>query len=161
LADEKAISITFAVQSGVNVTGDALRLRQVVVNLLDNAIKYTREGGEVHVHVATKSGMGILAVKDNGIGIPADELPHVFERFYRADKARNRATGGTGLGLSIVKAIASAHKGRVSLISTEGQGTTVSLEVPLDTTIAAEPPEISESVIHPRPQGFSPGIEIA
>ena len=131
LADEKSVSIKYVVEASVNVVGDRLRLRQVVVNLLDNAIKYTPDHGEVEVTVRAESRVAILAVRDNGIGIANDELPHIFDRFYRADKARTRATGGTGLGLSIVKAIAAAHDGRVLVKSNPKEGTVVWLELPL------------------------------
>ena len=131
MADEREISIRFAVNKGVCVNGDPLRLKQVLVNLLDNAIKYTPNGGWVEVGVRAEQGTAVLIVSDNGIGIARGALPHIFERFYRTDKARTRSTGGTGLGLSIVKSIATAHDGHISVRSSEGEGTTVRLEVPL------------------------------
>jgi signal transduction histidine kinase len=115
----------------VEVWGDAVRLRQVVVNLLDNAIKYTRPGGRIEIRTWRRKDRGVLQITDNGIGIPSHALPHVFERFYRADKARSRASGGVGLGLSIVKAICSAHGGVVFAESTEGRGTSLTVELPL------------------------------
>ncbi len=130
LADERSIAIEQDVTPAVLVSGDPLRLQQMVVNLLDNAIKYTPEGGRVKVNVARNGSVAILAVADTGIGIPAESMPHVFDRFYRADKARTRDTGGAGLGLSIVKAICSAHGGKVSVSSSEGIGSTFTLELP-------------------------------
>ena len=112
------------------VDGDPTRLKQVVVNLLDNAIRYTAEGGNISLTAACKNGWATLAVADDGSGIPADALPHVFERFYRADKARSRYSGGSGLGLSIVKAICTAHRGEIDIASTEGVGTMVTIRLP-------------------------------
>jgi heavy metal sensor kinase len=129
LADEKKIAVRFSVEPKVYVAGDRLRLKQVLVNLLDNAIKYTAEMGNIELIVRAESGRALLGVADNGIGIAGRELPYVFDRFYRTDKARTRATGGAGLGLSIVKAIAAAHEGRVWITSTEGNGTTLWMEL--------------------------------
>src|SRR6202035_2731615 len=95
--------------SPVTVRGDGSRLKQVIGNLLDNAIKFTPRGGIVSVRVQARDGIGMLEVSDNGIGIPAGDLPHVFDRFYRVGAARSREDGGAGLGLSIVRSICSAH----------------------------------------------------
>jgi len=103
----------------------------VAVNLLDNAIKYTPAGGEIHVRTSARENKALLDVSDNGIGIPNEALPHVFERFYRVDKARSRQLGGAGLGLSIVKSICVAHAGRVEVQSKEGQGSSFRVELPL------------------------------
>ena len=129
LAEEKSITVRCEAQPGVEVEGDRSRLKQVVVNLLDNAIRYTGEGGAISVSTATKNGWATLTITDNGAGIPAEALPHVFERFYRADKARSRYSGGSGLGLSIVNAICTAHRGEVEIASTEGVGTTVTIRL--------------------------------
>ena len=129
LAEEKSITVQCDVQPGVGVEGDPSRLKQVVVNLLDNAIRYTGEGGAISVSTARKNGWATLMVADNGAGIPPEALPHVFERFYRADKARSRYSGGSGLGLAIVKAICNAHRGEVEIASTEGVGTTVTVRL--------------------------------
>ena len=136
LGEDKHIRICCHEGPAVNVFGDAMRLKQVVVNLLDNAIKYTPEGGTVEIRAGTSQENGTLLVRDTGIGIPAGALPFVFERFFRADKARSRGSGGAGLGLSIVKAICAAHGGTVTLSSTEGTGTTVLVELPLYETVA-------------------------
>jgi two-component system phosphate regulon sensor histidine kinase PhoR len=113
------------------VTGDTERLRQVVYNLLDNAIKYTPAGGQVAVRVKRAQGSAILIVHDTGIGIPGEHLTRVFERFYRVDRARSRERGGTGLGLSIVRSIVEAHDGKIVLESEPGKGTTCIVSLPL------------------------------
>ncbi len=132
LAEEKAITLRCERPEPVETQGDPSRLKQVVVNLLDNAIRYTQHGGLITVKVARDVSWGVLNVCDNGCGIAPGALPHVFERFYRADKARTRYSGGAGLGLSIVKAICSAHQGEVEISSTEGVGTTVVVRLPLN-----------------------------
>jgi len=131
LAEEKAISIVEKVDPGIHVSGDPLRLRQAVVNLLDNAIKYTPEHGQIEVSVTAAASKAQIGIRDSGIGISAESLPHIFERFYRTDTARNRNSGGAGLGLSIVKAICSAHGGEVKVQSEEGSGSRFELELPL------------------------------
>jgi signal transduction histidine kinase len=123
------------------VEGDRARLKQVVVNLLDNAIKYTAEGGEIAMTVGTIDSKAVLEVKDNGIGIPPEALPRIFDRFYRVDKARSRDLGGAGLGLSIVKSICTAHHGRVEASSTPGQGSRFRVELPLATLPNDKPNE--------------------
>lgn len=114
------------------VVGDLDRLKQVVLNLVTNAIKYTPEGGRVRLGLTRINQWARLTVSDTGIGIPADELPRIFDRFYRVDKARSRAMGGAGLGLSIAQRIAQMHGGRIEAAS-EGvnKGTTFSLWLPL------------------------------
>jgi signal transduction histidine kinase len=139
LAEDKNISIRCQTDRKAMVKGDRARLKQVTVNLLDNAIKYTPNGGRISVRVTARDHTAVLEVTDNGIGIPAEALPRVFERFFRADKARSRELGGAGLGLSIVKSICAAHGGRVEVHSKEGQGTRVTVELPLaDADRAAE-----------------------
>lgn len=95
LAEEKRISMTFDGTDPVEVEADPSRIKQVVVNLLDNAIKYTPEGGQVSISVTQRDSYAVLEVADSGLGISANDLPHVFERFYRADKTRSRQMGGT------------------------------------------------------------------
>jgi len=131
LAEEKSIRLTSTVASEVYIEGDRSHLQQVVVNLVANAIKYTQEGGEVEVRVRGRANTGVLEVIDNGAGIPDYALPHVFERFYRADKARSRESGGAGLGLAIVKAICTAHGAELHVFSKEGKGSTFVVELPL------------------------------
>ena len=131
LAEDKNIQVTCAAAEPVWVEGDQARLKQVVVNLLDNAIKYTLQGGAVALTVSTIDSKAVLEVADNGVGIPAEALPRVFDRFFRVDKARSRELGGAGLGLSIVKSICAAHHGRVEARSTPGQGSRFQVELPL------------------------------
>lgn len=138
LAEEKSIQLSTHATTGVQVEGDRSRLQQVIVNLVDNAIKYTQEGGRVEISVGRDGNAAVLEVSDNGPGIPPQALPHVFERFYRADKARSRASGGAGLGLSIVKAICAAHSAEVRVSSQEGRGTRFRVELPLLAVPASE-----------------------
>jgi heavy metal sensor kinase len=131
LAEDKNISLECAKLDEVYVEGDRARLKQIVVNLLDNSIKYTPEGGAITLRVTAQAHEGLLEVADTGIGIPAEALPHVFERFFRVDKARSRELGGAGLGLSIVKSICTAHSGRVDVESVVGRGSRVRVFFPL------------------------------
>src|SRR5580704_10764881 len=138
LAEEKHISLRFDAGAPIYVTGDSMRLKQIVVNLIDNAIKYTPDGGDVGVSVTAEQKKAILKVSDTGIGIPAVSLPLVFNRFYRADQARSRESGGTGLGLSIVKAICDVHEGEAFVESIDGGGTTFRIELPLLSLTATQ-----------------------
>ena len=139
LADEKSLSLRCDASPGVYVEGDRSRLKQVLVNLIDNAIKYTAEGGRIEVTVRANEHHAMLEVADTGVGIPAEALPHIFERFYRADKARSRESGGAGLGLAIVKAICIAHDAEIKVRSKEGQGSYFAIEIPLSKSAPAEP----------------------
>ena len=131
MAEEKAIKVEKGLRPDVLVEGDPLRLQQLIANLLDNAIKYTPDGGRVVIAVSAVDKCAQLTVADNGVGIPPDSVARVFERFYRADKARARNTGGAGLGLSIVKAICTAHGGTIGVTSTEGRGSIFTVKLPL------------------------------
>jgi heavy metal sensor kinase len=131
LAEDKDIALRCDAERLVRVEGDPARLKQVIVNLVDNAIKYTPAGGLVGVKVSATNGRAVLEVNDNGVGIPAEAAPHIFERFYRVDKARSRQMGGSGLGLSIVKAIVTAHGGQVKVESVEGGGSRFFVELPI------------------------------
>lgn len=113
------------------VDGDELRLEQVVQNLIQNAIKYSPEGGQVTVRVEPRDGWAVLSVADAGIGIPADALPHLFERFYRAGNAGGQGIGGMGLGLYVVKEIVTLHGGAIEVASVEGQGSAFTVTLPL------------------------------
>ena len=143
LAEDKKIGLACTAPKGVWVEGDRARLKQVVVNLLDNAIKYTADGGEIAMTVGTIDSKAFLEVTDNGIGIPPEALPRIFDRFFRVDKARSRDLGGAGLGLSIVKSICAAHHGRVEASSTPGQGSRFRVELPLATAPNNPPEEIN------------------
>lgn len=131
LATDKNISVACDSTAGVTVEGDPARLKQVIVNLLDNAIKYTAPGGRVRLSVRREQGFAVLEVADDGIGIPAEALPHVFKRFFRVDTARSREQGGAGLGLAIVKSICSAHGADIEVTSELGRGSTFRLRQPL------------------------------
>jgi len=122
LAEDKSIAVTCDAPHRVMVEGNRARLKQVVVNLLDNAIKYTPGGGTVRLRVALQDGQAVLEVADTGMGIPAEALPHVFERFFRVERSRSREQGGAGLGLSIVKSICAAHGASVAVQSTPDEG---------------------------------------
>jgi len=114
------------------IRADETRLQEVLYNLLENAVKYSRENGEIRLQAERCGPEIVISVRDNGIGISRDDLPRIFERFYRADKARSREFGGTGLGLSIVKHIAQLHGGRVEAESEAGKGTTIRVLLPID-----------------------------
>jgi heavy metal sensor kinase len=122
LAASRGVSVAVYIAEDVAFRGDEDLIRRLVMNLLDNAIKYTPEGGSVSVRLVMAPPGVKLIVSDTGIGIPAEAAAHVFERFYRVDRARSRAEGGSGLGLSIAKWVAEAHKGSIELISRPGQG---------------------------------------
>jgi heavy metal sensor kinase len=138
LAEEKHISMSVHTLPMI-VSIDPARMKQVLVNLIDNAIKYTPDGGSISLNSFVVGRLAVIQVTDNGIGIPASALPNVFDRFYRTDKARSRVSGGTGLGLAIVKAICHAHGGSVTLTSSEGAGTLVRIELPLAAGAPASP----------------------
>jgi heavy metal sensor kinase len=129
LAARKSVTITTEL-APVVVTGDPTALSQVAVNLIGNGIEYNRPGGRVLVKLTTERGRATLAVSDTGPGIAAEHRPHVFERFYRADKARSRAAGGTGLGLAICKAVVEAHGGEIGFDTEPDRGTTFWVRLP-------------------------------
>ena len=115
---------------GTTVVGDERQLVSALVNLLDNAIKYSEPGSIVELEADRQGGWVVITVRDQGIGIPSKDLERIFERFYRVDRARSRETGGTGLGLSIVRHVASNHGGTVEVASREGEGSTFTLRLP-------------------------------
>jgi two-component system phosphate regulon sensor histidine kinase PhoR len=125
--------LTDVPEAAVRVVGDYQALELVVNNLLDNALKYTPQGGKVWVRVDTDGKSAILEVVDTGIGIAREHHERIFERFYRVDKARSREVGGTGLGLSIVKHICKLLGGSVSIASDIGVGSTFRVRLPLST----------------------------
>lgn len=119
--------------SAAPTTGDADRIRQVIINLISNAIYYNKPAGHVRVSSRHTTGEAIIVVEDNGMGIAAEDLSNIFKRFYRADKARSRASGNSGLGLAICKAIVDAHGGQLTVTSKLGEGTTFTLTLPAPT----------------------------
>ncbi|HWO75508.1 MAG TPA: ATP-binding protein [Bacillus sp. (in: firmicutes)] len=131
----KAESREIQLQSNINLrqykmNADPYRIKQMIINLVNNALTYTQAGGLVEVNVFEKDQWMVLQVKDTGIGIEKQELPRIFERFYRVDKARSRNSGGTGLGLAIVKHLVEAHKGKIEVESQVGEGTTFTIYLP-------------------------------
>jgi signal transduction histidine kinase len=131
MASERGLAIDMTLPPDpVTTLADAQRLRQVVFNLFDNAIRYTEPGGSIHVRLESSPAEIRLAVADTGVGIAPEDLPFVFERFFRSDRARRAYRGGTGLGLSIVRWIVEAHKGRVHVESTPGQGSVFTVALP-------------------------------
>jgi two-component system phosphate regulon sensor histidine kinase PhoR len=136
---EKRLTIEIDAASDLPpLTADVLRLEQVFNNLVDNAIKYTPPGGRISISARSQGGHLCMRVKDSGQGIPPPDLPHIFERFYRVEKARSREGGGTGLGLSIVKHIVAMHGGFVEADSAYGKGTTISVCFPQTSEDLAE-----------------------
>jgi two-component system phosphate regulon sensor histidine kinase PhoR len=129
--EKKKISISLELPTPLMVKGDRHYLEQILINLIDNAIKYGREGGKITVSAVQRNQSEVeISVIDNGIGIPKEDLPRIFERFYRVDKGRSQELGGTGLGLSIVKHLISAHGGRVWAESQFGEGSTFYFTLP-------------------------------
>jgi len=131
LARERGLEMSESVRDTVEFLGDKSKITQVVYNLIDNAIKYTPRGGKVRVEMMRAGKRVFIRISDTGIGIPHEDQKHIFDRFYRVDKARSRETGGTGLGLSIVKQIVMLHDGVISVSSEVGKGSTFTVELPL------------------------------
>ncbi len=139
--ERKGVALATSFGAGVPpVWVDPRRLEQALANLLSNAVDFTEAGGRVEVRVAVRGEEVAVEVRDSGAGIPPEDLPRVFERFYRVDKARSRELGGTGLGLSIAREIVEAHGGRIELASRMGEGTTATIVLPLGEVTAAERP---------------------
>lgn len=113
------------------VSADGNRLTQILINLLDNALRFTPKGGKVEISIRPKNDVVELTVSDTGIGIPEKHLPHIFERFYRADESRSRKTGGTGIGLAIVKELVKTHGGEIRVESKESKGTKFNFTLPI------------------------------
>jgi signal transduction histidine kinase len=131
LATERGIALDVSAAPELRIRGSREQLRQLVVILVDNALRYTGAGGQVEVNVARRDGSAVVAVTDTGIGIPPDALGQVFERFYRADEARTRDSGGAGLGLAIARKLVDEHGGRIAAESTPGEGSTFTVTLPL------------------------------
>jgi heavy metal sensor kinase len=123
----------------IEVAGDPVALRRVFMNLIENAIKYNRQGGKIHLSTEELPGKARVRVRDTGMGIAPEDLPRLFKRFYRVDKARSRDSGGAGLGLAICKSFVEAHGGKISVESTPGVGTTFTIEFPAEGAPAPAP----------------------
>lgn len=128
---DKGIELSIEERPVASLFGDREAIERLVANLLDNGIKYNRDGGRLVIRLSTVDDTAVLEIEDSGIGIPADSLTRVFERFYRVDKGRSRSEGGTGLGLAIVKHVAQLHGGRVEVESRLGQGSVFRVYLPL------------------------------
>ena len=126
-AQEKEIELISAYKTPSTILGDSSRIKQIIVNLVSNAIAYTPRGGQVRLEVRDQCNWVVMDVKDTGLGIEKHEIPRIFERFYRIDRARSRESGGTGLGLAIVKHLVEAHGGKIDVKSEVGKGTTFSI----------------------------------
>lgn len=140
LADERGIKLNCATSQPIQIEGDDGRLRQMIANLLDNAIKHTPAGGNIGIDLTSANGTAELTIHDTGAGIAAEDMLHVFDRFYRADRARKR-DGGAGLGLAISRTIVEGHHGTIHLDSRIGAGTRVVVRIPCKTVMAAADPE--------------------
>lgn len=143
LAEEKQVKLSVDAPVDVTVTADPNRLRQVIFNLVDNAVKYTNAGGEVVLTVTTEGDAVLIRVRDTGIGIPAHEVSRIWDRLYRGDKSRSER--GLGLGLSLVKAIIQAHGGTVEVQSAPGEGTTIELRLPVAPSTGHSAPHLAPS----------------
>jgi PAS domain S-box-containing protein len=143
LAEEKDITLTLATGPLALIAGDRARLAQLLDNLISNGVKFTPPGGRIDVRVRGVRGKAVIEVRDTGMGIPAPEQEHLFERFYRTSKATEQAIPGTGLGLAISKAIVEAHGGQIAVASDEGAGSTFRISLPIRHAQAAEP-EVEE-----------------
>jgi two-component system OmpR family sensor kinase len=132
LAEQKHIAVSLQENAPITIVGDRDRLRQLFLNLVDNAIKYTPEGGAVTLATRRQDGTALFQIHDTGIGIPPGDVEKIFNRFYRVDKARSREQGGTGLGLSIAKWIAELHRGTITVTSEVNKGSTFTVTLPLN-----------------------------
>ncbi len=132
LADERQIVLSSEQEAGISLLVDQDLLLQLVLNLLDNALKYTPAGGSIQTSCALDGAEAVISVKDSGRGIAPEHLERIFDRFYRVERARSRADGGAGLGLSISRWIAEAHGGSLSVVSEVGAGSRFTVRLPLD-----------------------------
>jgi two-component system, OmpR family, sensor kinase len=131
LASQRSISVSLKNLDNALVVGDGERLRQMLLNLIDNAIKYNNEGGNIEIGLWKENDKAKIVINDNGIGIPSEDIGRIFDRFYRVDKARSRDMGGVGLGLAISKAIVEAHSGFIYVRSTHKKGTEFTVIIPI------------------------------
>lgn len=134
LVQDKGLTLDLGPMEELKVRGDRVRLKQLFLNILDNAVRYTPSGGSIAATLVRRDGSAVASISDSGIGIPPEHLPFIFDRFYRVDKARTAADGGTGLGLSIAMSVAKMHGGGIEVESEPGKGTTFRVVLPLTGT---------------------------
>ena len=134
VAFEQKVHLDSQVTPGLILTGDQASLERLVMILLDNAIKYAETGGWARLRLERQQHRAVLTMSNSGAPIPSEHLPHLFERFYRADRSRSRAQGGYGLGLAIAQAVVHSHRGTISVHSDEAHGTVFTLQLPLSHT---------------------------
>ena len=144
-AETRNISLSFTKMGDFEVLGDRRQIEMAVSNLVENAINYSPDGTRVAVALRKKEALAEISISDQGVGIPDKDIERIFERFYRVDPARSRATGGTGLGLSIVKHVVNNHGGDISVWSVEGAGSTFTIRLPLFVKNDSNPMELSQS----------------
>lgn len=138
----KGVRVTLGAEDQAIIEGDRDRLKQVLLNLVDNALKYTPQGGEITLALTKDAEWVRIAVQDTGIGISVESIPHLFDRFYRVDKARSRDAGGTGLGLAIAKSVVDAHNGKITVESEPGKGSTFTVWLPLKVEMNHDPRQV-------------------
>ena len=131
LLKEKRLTVTVQDMTGIKMTGNRVMIYRAMSNLIENAAKYNRDGGRISVTAEAAKHDIKIRIKDTGIGIPAEDLPHIFEPFYRVDRSRSRAVGGAGLGLPLVRDIVEKHGGKIEIESTPGEGTEITVEFPV------------------------------
>ncbi len=133
LAEENQLDVKVVSQASLIIKGDRIKIRQLFLNILENAIKYTPRGGNIWVRCERSGQSALISIKDSGIGIQEEHLPYIFQRFYRVDKSRSRTHGGTGLGLAIAKSIAESHGGKIEVESQAGQGSNFRVILPISS----------------------------
>ena len=132
VAFERGCTLESDIAENLRVNGDSQRLRKMVSTLIENALKYVDDGGEVTVSLSSAGGVSTLAIRNTGSTIASEDLPHIFDRFYRTDKARTSGTGGYGLGLAIAREIAREHEGDITCTSSPSTGTTFTVTLPIE-----------------------------
>jgi signal transduction histidine kinase len=139
IATAKNVHLEVSVNQGVVVRGDSNWIERLILNLLDNAVKFTEDGGKVLVRLTSENEQAVLRVEDTGVGIPAEAIPRVFERFFRAEPSRSKNVEGVGLGLALAKWIVEQHHGKIEVQSQPGQGSCFTVRLPKATTDAVIP----------------------
>lgn len=134
IEEKKLLMITDSIDSTIDMQADKEKINQLMINMLDNAIKYSKLGGQIDLSLEKKDDYIVFSIKDNGIGIPIMEQERIFERFYRVDKSRSNSSPGTGLGLSIVKHIVDLHQGKINLVSERNVGSIFTITLPINLT---------------------------